>query len=143
MQPSTAELVKATITHLESLVSVVVDWNPERYALSRQSRFAAAAGVGSARDVLQSASGGEERFSTELFLDATRRPAGERDLRALVETLERWMDPVPGTGLPSRVAFLWGAFRFRGFIESLEQVWVRFDPDGTPVRGHLRLTMRR
>ena len=144
---------RASLTHLGSLESVTVDWNPEGYTVSRSSRLAAAGGVGVGRDRLHASAGGVERSSTELFLDSMQ--AGDpacggdstaeeprTDLRRIVEKIESWMDPEPGTGLPPRVVFLWGSFRFRGIVEKLDQVWVRFDPDGIPRRGHLRLTMR-
>ncbi len=146
MSDEHGDLVKASMVHLDSLDDVTVDWNPERYSLSRSSRLATVGSVAATLDRVQAVAGGVERFATELFLDNTREASsesGRRDLRALVDKLERWMDPDPSTGLPPRVAFLWGTFRFRGVIESLDQVWVRFTRDGAPSRGHLRLTMRR
>jgi hypothetical protein len=49
----------------------------------------------------------------------------------------------PGTRAAPRVVFVWGPFRFAGAIEELEEEWLRFDPDGTPVRAWLRVTLRR
>jgi hypothetical protein len=126
-----------------NLETVRVLWNPERYWLSRRSRLAASSAVGSSRSTLQALAGGEECFQTDLFLDSSRAPAGDRDLRPLVEKLESWMD-LEGPGLlPPRLLFLWGSFRFRGVLVSLDQTWTRFDPDGTPTRGWLRLGMVR
>ena len=36
---------RASLTHLGSLESVTVDWNPESYSVSRSSRLAAAGGI--------------------------------------------------------------------------------------------------
>lgn len=146
MTGNRGELVKASLMRLDSLDDISVDWNPERYSLSRRSQLASVGSVGATFDRVQAAAGGVERFATELFLDNTREASsesGRRDLRAVVEKIEGWMDPDPTTGLPPRVLFLWGSFRFRGIIESLDQVWVRFARDGAPTRGHLRLTLRR
>jgi hypothetical protein len=82
-----------------------------------------------------------EHFQTELLLDSSREPAARRDLRPLVERIEAWMTPVPPALLPPRLLFLWGSFRFRGFLTSLEELWLRFDPDGTPTRARLQVAM--
>ena len=137
------DLVKASLTNLGSMESFTVLWNPERYAVSRTSRLAAPEVLGAGLSPLQATLGGAEEFVTELLLDTTKRPRGERDLRPQVARLEGWMEPHVEGMLPDRLLFSWGTFRFRGILTSLDQVWVRFDPDGTPVRGWLRLRLRR
>ncbi|MEE3198481.1 MAG: hypothetical protein VX254_00510 [Planctomycetota bacterium] len=129
-------LVKAELTDLGSMETVTVDWNPRKYSLAKKNQLAPAG--------MQAATPGgcEERFSTELFLDSTRRPLDERNLREVAEKLEGWMDPQSPGGPPAKVVFLWGPFRFTGYIDQIEEEWVRFDPDGTPVRGLVRLEMR-
>ena len=56
-------LVKAELTDLGSMETVTVDWHPRKYSLSKKNQLAPAG--------MQAATpgGGEERFSTELFLD--------------------------------------------------------------------------
>lgn len=142
--PPSGELVKASLTEVDSLETIEVLWNPARYRVSRRNFLHSAAVIGrSAGGDLQLA-GGQERFETELFLDTTDRPRGEeRDARRVVERIARWMRPgLPG-GEPARVVFLWGPFRFAGAIESLEEEWIRFDTDGTPVRAWLSLVLLR
>jgi hypothetical protein len=136
------DLVKATLTNLGSLESHDVLWNPESYTLSRRRRLATVRALGATRASVQAAAGGEEEFATELLLDGTRRPAGERDLRPLAAALESWMDPPSRSEPPPRVLFAWGSFRFRGYLVALEETWVLFDPDGAPVRGWLQLLLR-
>ena len=136
-------LVKASLTHLGNLESLTVLWNPERYAISRRSRVAAPDVLGRSLSPVQVICGGVEEFTTDLLLDSTRNVSGERDLRPLVEKLESWMEPSQPESLPGRLLFSWGSFRFRGVLVMLDQVWVRFDPDGTPVRGWLRLQLRK
>ena len=129
-------LVKAELTDLGSMETVTVDWNPRKYSLSKKNQLAPAG--------MQAATPGgcEERFSTELFLDSTRRPLDERNLREVAEKLEGWMDPQAPGGPPAKVVFLWGPFRFTGYMEQILEDWVRFDDSGTPVRGLVRLEMR-
>jgi len=83
-----------------------------------------------------------EEFSTEIFIDSTDLAGPDRDARRAAVTLRRWMDPLPGRLHPPKVLFAWGTFRFAGAIEAVEEEWIRFDPDGTPVRGRLRIVLR-
>ena len=136
MQENLNELVKAELTHLDSLETVTVDWNPNKYSVSKLRELVAAGAPGGV------AGSCEEQFSTRLFLDSTRREPRERNLRELAQKLEGWMDPDAPGGPPPKIVFLWGPFRFAGYIERLDEEWVRFDPDGTPVRGFIRLQMR-
>jgi len=127
---------RATLTRLDGpgdLQTVTVKWNPAGYRVRRSA-------LRSAPELL----GGREpvEFSTELFLDTTGETGVNRNASRLVDVLRSWMDPLPGDLLPPRVLFLWGSFRFAGIIAEMDEEWIRFDPDGTPVRGHLRLLMR-
>jgi hypothetical protein len=136
-------LVKATLTHMTTLETFPVLWNPQGYTLHRVNRFADIGAPGSSLRPLGASLGGSERLTTRLFLDSTELTGIERDLRALVERLERWAEPESGIGLPPRILFFWGSLRFQGVIEELREEWVRFDPDGTPTRAWLDLTLRR
>ncbi|MBI4585642.1 MAG: hypothetical protein HY717_16650 [Planctomycetes bacterium] len=143
-------LVKASLAHLETLEAVDVLWNPAQYRLSRQNRFLAGsapprlagAGAGSYEGLQVAAS--EEWFETRLFIDTTDAPPGPaRNARAFVEKIARWMVPLPGSVHPPRVVFIWGPMRFAGAIESMDEEWLRFDPDGTPVRAWVALRLRK
>lgn len=136
-------LVKATLTHLESLESLTVLWNPTSYHLEKRNRFAAPGGVGVGGGAPQYVAGGAERFFTRLFLDSTRERGPQRDLSLWVARLERWFRADGVRWLPPRVLFAWGSFRFRGHLEALDEDWQRFDADGTPVRGWLDIALRR
>jgi len=136
-------LVKAKLTQLESLESLEVLWNPQSYRIERRTAFSVARVPGSARSVLQGAAGGEERFSTRLFLDSSPAEGAARDLRPWVSRLEGWAAPMAGSGLPPGILFHWGSGRFRGVMESLDEEWVAFDPDGTPIRAWLDLVLIR
>lgn len=136
-------LARATLTQLSTLESLPVLWNPETYSLHRSHRLAAPASLGGMAAPTQFCAGVAERFSTRLFLDSTENRGAERDLRSYVERFERWAEPEPASGVQPGVLFQWGPFRFRGVIEVLRQEWVLFDPDGTPTRGWLDLTLRR
>lgn len=140
---SNETLVKATLTRMDTLDTMAVLWNPAGYRIERRSELGAPSVLGrrTAGDYL--VAGGEERFRTRLFLDTTESPSGkERDARYQAQTLASWMEPPSGEIRAPRVAFVWGPFRFQGAIESLDEDWIRFDPDGTPVRAWLDLVLR-
>lgn len=139
----TAALTKASLACSATLETIDVLWNPSRYRIERRNVLDAPLLVGGAAAPAR-LSGRVERFDTSLFIDTTDRDGIERDARAIVETLVRWM------GQPRRerpgahsVVFAWGGFRFAGAIEAIDEEWIRFDPDGTPVRARLSLVLVR
>jgi hypothetical protein len=139
----TIELEKATLTYLATRDRVRVLWNPERYAIRRSTRVASVDVIGRSLSAMQTSCGGVEEFSTDLLLDASRQIAEAPDLHAIADQIRSWMDPPVGASLPGDVLFAWGEFRFRGVLTALDQLWVRFRADGRPLRGWLRLVIRR
>jgi hypothetical protein len=134
-------LVKASIVHLDSLEKLSVQWNPSSYSVFRET-----ARRGSGADPAEPGAESRqvsERFETILFLDATGEEGEARNARRDVDRLERWSEPSRETGLPPRLLFSWGPFSFRGRLEEISEEWIRFDPDGTPVRGRVAITIRR
>jgi len=136
------ERQKAVLVRLDDLEQGIetleVKWSPASYRLSRKSGLD---GAEPARD-FDSGGGTRDCLSTELFLDTTQEAQGSRDARRTALLLRRWMEPLPGRLVPPRILFWWGPLRFAGFIEEVDEEWIRFDPDGTPVRGKLRLSLR-
>ena len=70
-------LVKATLTHLESLEGVTVLWNPSAYRIERRNRFAAPGSAGAPHGTLQYVARVTARFLTRLFLDDGMPPLGQ------------------------------------------------------------------
>ena len=147
MSESESLLVKAVLANVDSTESVEVLWNPARYTIQRRNTLrtprvlAGALHSGATRAVHLSSS--ERRFETELFVDTTDEPVGSsRDARPVVERLVAWMSPASGRARPDQVVFVWGSFRFVGAIEVIEEEWIRFDSDGTPVRAWVTLVLR-
>ncbi|MCH2372799.1 MAG: hypothetical protein MK538_01340 [Planctomycetes bacterium] len=134
-------LAKATLTHLESLETLTVQWNPQSYRIERHNRFASSPVVGGA-EVGPKFAGGAETFLTRLFFDSTEEEGEARDLRPQVLRLHDWSRLAEERWSPPTVLFNWGDFRFGGMIESLEEDWLRFDPDGTPTRAWVDLVLR-
>ncbi len=153
------ELVRATISRLDGgggrIETLEVAWNPASFRLRRGTAEPLSLSPHLSADVPTGVSprlsgvaplGANigETLSMELPIDTASRPGGDgdRDARRVPATLRSWMDPLPESLAPPRVLFLWGPQRFAGFIEDVEEEWTRFDPDGTPTRGRVRLTMR-
>ena len=136
-------LAKATLTHLATLESLEVEWNPESYSVAKLSRLSTPALPGSGASPLDLAPGGTERFRTRLLLDATEEAGPRRDLRRVLDRLESWAEPAANDSVPPPLLFVWGTFRFRGVIEELHEDHVLFDADGTPVRAWVELALRR
>jgi hypothetical protein len=134
-------LVKASLTHLETLESCAVLFNPTAYRVEKISRPVAAEVIGMGVSPLQFLGGGSERFLTRLLLDSG--PGRCFDVRAWVDRIERWSEPGGAVHLPPPVLFSWGGFRFRGILEEVHQEWVRFARDGTPLRAWLDIVLRK
>ena len=139
----TPDLVRASLVRVDTLETFDVLWNPARYRIERRRRLHAVEVLGAARAHLEGV-GREELFRTELFVDTTDRPAGPgRDARAVVEVLASWMGVAAQSAGLCQVVFVWGSFRFAGVLDVVEEEWLRFDPDGTPVRAWVTVVLRR
>ncbi len=135
-------LVKAAMTDLESLESLDVLWNPQSYRIERTNQFAVPQVLGASELPVQFCSGHTERLSTRFFLDATHEASGASDVRRWSDAVARWSQPST-QGLPPRLMFSWGDFRFRGYLAHAFEEWTRFDSEGTPIRGWLDIVMWR
>ena len=72
---------------------------------------------------------GAARLELELWFE------GE-DVRALTRRVAHFAPPGPP------VRFVWGTFRFDGWVEALEETLDVFAPDGRPLRARLALSLR-
>lgn len=140
--PRSLELVKATLACLDDGRSVEILWNPASYRIRRANELSASRRDGGDRPEYR-ITASEARFGADLFLDTSENPPGpSRDARQHLADLVTWMRGEPGSRRAPRVLFSWGPFRFSGAVESLEEEWILFDPDGTPVRAWVRLVLR-
>jgi hypothetical protein len=113
---------------------VTVGWNPSSYAVKRTRMEPGGSPWPVRTDI--------DELSTELFVDTSDRVGEERDGRRFSENLRRWMAPARGSFRPPKVMLVWGNLRFAGTIVEVDEKWWRFDPDGTPVRGTIRIVLR-
>ncbi len=138
----TEKLVKAVLSCLDTQEHIEVLWNPSRYRIQRQNQLGSSHLSAQPTAQFQVASS-IENFSVDLFIDTTENsPGPQRDARKLLNELVSWMQPHPKTFRAKKVLFSWGPFRFTGALENLNEEWVRFDPDGTPVRAWIQLVLK-
>ncbi len=133
MSPAAPARAKATLSRIGAagpLETVEVRWNPSAYRLRH---LAAAAPGPFGRE--------SSELSAELFVDATAEAGAARDATRIARTRRGWLAPPAGVR-PEKVLFVWGSFRFAGILACMDEEWIRFDPDGTPVRGRIRIVLR-
>ncbi len=66
------------------------------------------------------------------------------DVRILTEEITRLIVPRDGAvkKQPPVCLFLWGTFQYKGIITKIDQKFILFLPDGTPVRVELTVTFK-
>jgi hypothetical protein len=87
------------------------------------------------------------KLALQLWFDATGERGNSVDVTKLTEPVAYFIQPQPigenKQKLPPNVRFAWGSFFFDGTLDSLEQSFEFFSPDGRPLRAQVGLTMSR
>jgi nucleoid-associated protein YgaU len=137
-------LEKATLTNSQTLIGVPVQFNPEEYTVNRESSFAQLAVYGLSAPIVQFLHGNAQTIDLELLVDTTESspagPAGS-DVRDLVALITKLMDIDPTLHAPPPAVFAWGRFSFTCVVSRVNQRYVLFRPDGTPVRARLTVQL--
>ena len=137
-------LEKATLTDLVTGRRVAVQFNPEEYSLDRSTTFAQLAVPGLSAPLVQFIAGNAQTAEMELLADTTEAsPAGGpgSDVRRLVRDITSLMDINPELHAPPPVVFAWGGLTFTCVLTRVQQRFVMFRPDGTPVRARLTVSL--
>ena len=116
---------------------VVVQFNPEALNVSYANA------VGTEQDA---AAPGATTLRMQLWFDVSAEPesTGEADVRQLTGRIVHFMTPEPRDGDSSvrrLVRFTWGTYQFDGILESVDETFDFFSPDGRPLRASLTLVM--
>lgn len=114
-------------------------FNPKEYALSKSVPWNPQNSSGVDAPPLQFTSGQGETLDLELFFDTFERGT---PVTGLTAPLHRLAMIDAGLHRPPRLLVSWGALKFQGVIESLNQRFTMFNSDGTPVRATLSIKMR-
>ncbi len=131
-------------------------FNPREYTVSRTVKWGNQSNDTSEAGNRVYQGGTPASMTLELFFDtyAQRKAAGQvEDVRKYTQRLWALTRIKPGSKSPAankaidketppKVLFQWGGtWHFAAFIESMEQQFTLFMPDGTPVRSIVKVTL--
>jgi hypothetical protein len=131
-------LVAAKIVNLATREEVRFMFNPFEYTISKQNSWEKKSVMGQNIPQVVFQQGGAQTLSLTLHFDSL--PQGT-DVRRFTDPLWKMMmvneqaeNPRSGKSSPPAVAFEWGRLYFKSIITSMSQKFTLFNPDGTPVR---------
>lgn len=121
-----------------------VMFNPTEYALNKGAQIAEIGIPGLDSPILQFVRGQNARLTLDLFFDTTDSGMDNsaQDVRSLTKPFFELVRIQPKTHAPPRIEFVWGSLRFKAIVESINQKFSLFAPNGNPLRATLSVTMR-
>jgi hypothetical protein len=122
-----------------------VQFNPTEYTLEKSAQIAEIAIYGIDSPLLQFIRGQNEKLTLELFFDTTSEGMGEqaRDVRDLTKSIYQLVKIQPKMHAPPRIRFTWGqGLSFKAIVESVQQKFTLFNPNGIPLRATVSVTFR-
>jgi hypothetical protein len=131
---------------------VEVQFNPETFKVSFANQLQTPSGAGdqsSGSAGRQYVGAGTTKLSLTLWFDvsaATDDAHRVDDVRRLTQDVIYFMTPKEALNDPTKFAppgvrFLWGSFKFDGFVESLEESLEFFSSEGKPLRASISLNL--
>lgn len=130
-----------------------VQFNPTEYTRQKSAQIAEINIYGIDSPILQFVRGQNEKLTLDLFFDTTGGVSGEEmrtqmgpgavDVRTLTDKFYQLVKMQPKTHAPPRIRLTWGpGLSFRAIVESVQQKFDLFSPDGVPLRATLSLSLR-
>ena len=121
-----------------------VQFNPTEYTLNKGAQIAEIAIPGLDSPILQFVRGQNERLTLELFFDTTGSgmDATAEDVRDKTDLVYQLVKIQPATHAPPLIWFVWGSLSFDAVVESVQQRFTLFNPQGVPLRATLSVTFR-
>ena len=86
-----------------------------------------------------------EDFTIKLIFDTYEYPQGAQDVRKKAQEITRLMIPKTEGKINRKLPvclFKWKDFEYKGIITKIDQKFILFLPDGTPVREEMTLTFK-
>lgn len=126
-----------------------VPFNPTEFSRSKGVQLAEIGIPGLDSPIIQFIRGQTEKLTLELFFDTTipddaavgELGMGAADVRAHTEKFYQMVKIQSATHAPPRLRVTWGqALAFKAVVESVQQRFTLFSPDGIPVRATLTVT---
>lgn len=132
-----------------------VQFNPTEYTRQKSAQYAEIPVYGIDSPILQFVRGQNEKLTLDLFFDTTAgedggAPRGQLsgdviDVRTLTKKFYSLVKMKPKTHAPPRIKFVWGGGEgeaFQAVVESVQQKFDLFSPEGVPLRATLSLSLR-
>lgn len=122
-----------------------VQFNPTEYSLSKGAQIAEIAIPGIDSPLLQFVRGQNEKLTLDFFFDTTDSGMDQtvEDVRKLTAPFYQLVKIQPKTHAPPRIRFVWGeGISFKAIVESVQQKFNLFNPEGIPLRATLTMTFR-
>lgn len=144
----TGELVKATITNLDTDESVEVMFNPTEYSFSKSNNWQVPKKKGANVPPLEFNGGNPTDLKVQLTFDTYEtgddvRKKYTNALWNLAMVNKQKTDPKTKKGQPPKCEFRWGAmWSFKAVVAQISQKFTLFLPDGTPVRAIVDVTFK-
>lgn len=119
-------------------------FNPTEYTLNKGAQIAEINIPGLDSPILQFVHGQNEKLSLDLFFDTTDSGMGEQatDVRQLTGPFYQLVKIQPTTHAPPRVRVSWASLSFVAIVESVQQKFTLFNPQGVPLRATLTVSLR-
>lgn len=124
---------------------IYVQFNPTEYTLNKAGQIAEIAIPGIDSPILQFIRGQNEKLTLDLFFDTTDEGMSGlvEDVRLRTNSIYQLVKIQPKTHAPPRIKFVWGqGLSFQAIIESVQQSFTLFDPQGVPLRATLSVSFR-
>lgn len=126
---------------------VRVQFNPAEYTLTKGAQIAEIAINGLDSPVLQFVRGNNEKLTVDLFFDTASLGKNDQgkyqDVTKMTKPVYQMVKINPESHAPPRIRFRWGdGISFRAVVESVQQKFSLFSPEGVPLRATLSLTLR-
>ena len=128
-----------------------VQFNPSEYTITKAAQIAEIGVYGIDSPILQFVRGQNEKLTLELFFDTTltedrsEAKLGERsrDVRELTKPFYQLVKIQPETHAPPKIRVSWGqGLAFNAIVESVQQKFDLFNPQGLPLRATLTVSFR-
>lgn len=126
-----------------------VMFNPKEYKISRGMRKSDKRVPGKDKHKKQFIHGENDTLSLSLFFDtyatgitnSVLPEAMKKDVRNETNKIYKLMDTGEHLHKPPKVTFVWGEFKFEGYIVNISQNFTMFTYKGVPVRATMDLTI--
>jgi nucleoid-associated protein YgaU len=123
-----------------------VEFNPTEYTRSKGAQIAEITVYGIDSPILQFVRGQNEKLTMDLFFDTTREKGtgpGAESVTKYTQDFYHLVKIQPKTHAPPRIQFTWSKdLSFKAIVESVNQKFTMFNPQGLPLRATLSVTFR-